>query len=240
MTCPNCGAEEQHGNYCAECGAELRVECAACGAEMEEGARFCPACGAGASVARPRAPWWIAGAAGLVVILILLIPQRAERAGPLPVTDPGAGAPSMGFTGDMRADADRLFNRVMAAAEQRQLDEVNQFMPMAIQAYEAVPDLDDDGLFHLAILYQTAGSHEMAINTAHQILEGSPNHILALGVAASSAEARGNRDTAREYYRRLIDGYSVESSRQLPEYRDHRAMVEEYHRLARQYLTDGG
>jgi tetratricopeptide (TPR) repeat protein len=242
MTCPHCGARDQAGKFCAECGEGLRAECPECGAELESDARFCAACGARVGGGgRSRAPWWIVAAAALVVILILLIPERAERAGPIRAVDPGAGAPvgpPMGFTGDMRIDADRLFNRVMAAAEQRRMEEVNQFLPMAIQAYEAVPDLDHDGLFHLAILYQTAGSHGMAQSTAEEILRDSPNHVLALGVAGSSAAEVGDSDTATAYFRRLVEGYPTEIGRPLAEYMDHRTMLEEYHRIARDFLAD--
>lgn len=242
MTCPNCGAEDQEGKYCAECGASIRDECPECGARLAPEDRYCPECGSAvAGEARGRTHWWIAAAAALVVVLILLIPERAERAGPLPAVDPEAGTPlgpDMGFTGDMRRDADRLFNRVMAAAEQGQTAEVNQFMPMAIQAYEAVPDLDHDGLFHLAILYLTAGSHGMAVATAEDILEDEPGHILGLGVAGSAAAEAGDHPAAMAYFRRLLDAYPTEVGRQIPEYLHHEVMLEEYQRIARAYLAD--
>lgn len=149
----------------------------------------------------------------------------------------GEGVGGMGgFTGDMRSDADRLFNRIMAAAEQGQDAEVDQFMPMAIQAYGMVPDLDNDGLFHLAILHQTAGDHDMARQTAEQILSGSPGHILALGVAGTSAAEAGDTAEARRYFSTLVERYPAESGRMIPEYIDHAPMMDEYLRLARSFL----
>lgn len=247
MTCPNCGAAEQEGKFCAECGAALRSDCAECGADLEPGARFCHQCGADSRPGEKRslAPWWIAATAALVVLLILMIPQRTDRAGPLPMTDPDAPAPApapgapagAGFTGDMRTDADRLFNRVMAAAEQDRQEEVDRFMPMAIQAYGLVPALDHDGLFHLAILHQTAGDHASARATAHQILQDAPNHILGLGVAGTSAAAEDDDAAARSHFQRLVDAYPSESGRLAPEYVDHQPMLDEYLRIARAHLA---
>lgn len=151
------------------------------------------------------------------------------------MVDPGMDAPADmgGFTGDLRTDADRLFNRVMTAAEMGDQQEVEQFMPMALQAYEMVPDLDDDGLFHLAILYETAGEYDDARATAERILEGSPDHILGLGVAGTAALAAGDTAAAEGYFRRLLEAYPQESGRLLPEYVHHQVMLEEYQRQAR-------
>jgi tetratricopeptide (TPR) repeat protein len=220
------------------------------------GERFCRQCGAevgasaGGGAENKRPPWWIAVAAAVVVILILLIPQRAERAGPLPARQPlteqgppgGMGAPGGmggGFTGDIRQDADRLFNRVMGAAEAGEMDEVNQFMPMALQAYEMVPELDHDGLFHLAILYETAGEYEMARARAEDILRSAPDHILALGVAGTASVSAGDSAAAGDYFQRLLDGFEQESQRLRPEYGHHQVMVDEYRRIARSYVQQG-
>jgi hypothetical protein len=255
MTCPNCGAGDERGVFCSQCGAELARACPECGEALTAGERFCRHCGeeVGATessgTATKRPPWWIAVAAAVVVILILLIPERAERAGPLPARQPlteqdvpggvGGMGPGGGFTGDIRQDADRLFNRVMGAAEAGDLDEVNQFMPMALQAYEMVPELDHDGLFHLAILYETAGEYEMARARAEDILRSVPDHILALGVGGTASVSAGDAAAAREYFQRLLDGFEQESQRLRPEYGHHQAMVDEYRRMAQSYLQQG-
>jgi tetratricopeptide (TPR) repeat protein len=243
MRCPNCSADDQAGRFCSECGAELRLACPGCAEPVAADSRYCAHCGARvtASESGSKAHWWIAAAAALVVILILMIPERAERAGPIQMRDPEAGAPfgpgTGGFTGDLRTDADRLFNRVMGAAEQGRQEEVDQFMPMAIQAYQMVPTLDHDGLFHLAILHETAGDFEMARATAEHILRDAPNHILGLGVAGSAAAAGGDRTAARDYFQRLLDGYQAEAGTLRPEYVDHQAMLEEYRRMAETFMA---
>lgn len=245
MKCPSCGAADRKGKFCSQCGAALSGACASCGAELAPGTRFCAQCGApaaGAAPARRGLPWpWIAGAAVLlVVVLLLFLPERTDRAtapgGAIPAGQDAPFAPPMSTDGllssDMRTNADRLFNRVMAAAEQGNRQEVEQFIPMAIQAYGMVEDLDHDGLFHLAILHLTAGEAAQALDTAERILGENPRHILALGVAASAAEQAGDDARADALRRRLLEAYPEEAARSLPEYLDHQRMLPEYRREA--------
>jgi hypothetical protein len=48
IICPSCGAENEGGKFCSECGASLlaRTECPRCGTKFKAGAKFCPECGA--------------------------------------------------------------------------------------------------------------------------------------------------------------------------------------------------
>lgn len=253
MKCPSCGAEDQTGKYCAECGSGLQVKCAACGAKVPPGSRFCPSCGepvvgAGARGGIPRTAWIIGAAALVVVLLIVFLPRQTDRvtAPPAqqnrtPLGQAPAGAGGSGMTGlspDMRTNADRLFTRIMIAAEAGNQAEVDQFMPMALQAYQMVDDLDDDGIYHLAILHQTAGNYDEARATAQRILDRDPNHILALGVAAGSAQAAGDTDTASALWQRLLDALPEETGKPLSEYMDHQAMFEEYRNAAREAIGD--
>jgi tetratricopeptide (TPR) repeat protein len=188
------------------------------------------------------APWVIAGAAIVTVLLVLFLPRDTERVPApapqrgAPITGPqgqgGGTGPMGGLSGDMRTNADRLFNRVMRAAEQGNQAEVDQFVPMAIQAYGMVDGIDADGLYHLALLHLAAGDPEAARATAEQILARSPDHILALGVAASAEQEAGDLAAARELWNRLLEAYPDESTRSLREYQDHEVMLSEYRRLA--------
>ncbi len=247
MQCPNCGTENQTGKFCAECGAALDGSCRACGADVPAGATYCTACGepldadSGTGGARSMAPWVIAGGAIVTVLLVLFLPRGTDRVPTppaqtgAPLTAPGGQTGGMGgLSSDMRTNADRLFNRIMTAAEQGNQAEVDQFMPMAIQAHDMVEGLDADGLYHLALLHLTAGDPAAARAAADRILAASPDHILALGVAAAAEEAAGDSAAARELWSRLLEAYPAEAGKTLREYRDHQTMLAEYQRLARE------
>ncbi|HUG42294.1 MAG TPA: zinc ribbon domain-containing protein [Longimicrobiales bacterium] len=255
MKCPTCGSEDQTGKFCASCGAALKAGCASCGAALPAGSRFCTQCGAAAGGRRGRGtglppwPWIAAGTAVLVILLLFLLPRSADRAGAPSMTGPGGGGVPAGavieggdglLSSDMRSNADRLYNRIMAAAEQGNRAEVEQFMPMAIQAYGMVEDLDADGLYHLALLHLTAGDPGQALATAERILRDAPDHILGLGVGGAAAEEAGDQDRARALYRRLLDAYATEATKPLREYVDHQRMLPEYRRVAREALGESG
>jgi hypothetical protein len=48
VLCPSCGAENDGGKFCSECGAPLapKTECPKCGTKFKPGTKFCPECGA--------------------------------------------------------------------------------------------------------------------------------------------------------------------------------------------------
>lgn len=242
MKCPACGSDDQTGNYCAGCGAALRLSCEACGAGLPPDSRFCTQCGQRAGGRSwGRLAWPLAGAAVVLLLLLLALPRYVERAGPRTMTTPGAASDRSApppLSGDMRVDAERLFNRVMAARERGDAAEAARFTPMAVQAYGMVGDLDADGLYHLALLHLSAGDYAASQQAAARILEGAPDHVLALGVAGAAAAAAGDGARAAALYRRLLEVYAEEAARSRPEYADHQGMLAEYRRAAREHLGD--
>ena len=255
MQCPNCGSDNQTGNYCASCGAALDVTCPSCGADVPAGAAYCTACGTAVGSAADGggggggalAPGIIAVAALVIVVVlvVLYLPGETRTAAPsggadAPVMAPGGmgsggGAPGMGgLSSDMRTNADRLFNRIMMAAEEGNQAEIDQFMPMAIQAYGMVDDLDHDGLFHLGMLHLTAGSYDQAVVTAQRILNDDPDHLLGIAVAAQAEGAAGDSAEARSYWERFLDAYPTESGKPLPAYVDHQPVLPTYRDMARE------
>lgn len=263
-TCPECGTTGE-GRFCAQCGTPLAaVECPSCGTTLPAGSRFCSRCGspvgggasasAEGSVAVPppeggggggdgygtRLGWIVAGVALVALIVVVALPvlQRDEPP-PAGGGAPAAGPPDLSSMSPRQA-ADRLFNRVMQANAAGDTAQVDQFMPMAIQAYERIGELDADGRYHLAVLQNTAGSHEAALATAESVLEEDPGHLLALAAAAHAAEALGREEEARAHYRRLADSFEDERERGLPEYEAHSALLPDLRAEAEAYVEGGG
>jgi hypothetical protein len=241
MKCPNCGVDAK-GRFCPECGTPLEtVRCAACQAKLETGARFCTQCGAraGGSLSA-NAPWYVAGAAILALILVLLLPDLQKQPAPSmapPFAGGNAGTPTPPPLSDnMRENADRLFNRVMEARENGDSAGVKQFAPMAVMAYENSGPLDDDGLYHLSLLQAAAGNPRAALETARRVLQGNPNHLLALAAAANAALSTNDASAARGFYEQIVRAYPTEQSRQLPEYLDHARVLPQIEAEAKEFL----
>jgi hypothetical protein len=214
------------------------------------GARFCNSCGTpvakatrapahagGSRPDRSNLPWYVAGGVLLVVIVVLVASMWSGDEIPAPGTAPFMGSPAAPGTppplnGTPRELADRLFNRIMGAREQGDMATAQQFAPMGIQAYEGAEPLDDDGLYHLAVIHNVAGNHEEGRAIAERILAGNPNHLLALAAAAEAMEGAGDQAAALRYHKRFVDAYNSEIGRALPEYLDHARIIPEYREAA--------
>jgi hypothetical protein len=227
--------------------------CRACQTPLVAGARFCTQCGEAVHPPPSKLPWAIAGVALAALALVLLLPTlRGGSAGALPPFAsqmppvagalPGAGSQGGGAPGggappalsdDPRTNADQLFNRIMNERGAGNLERAQFFLPMALQAYEMAEPLDDDGLFHLALLQSADGKYDEARATAERILASNADHLLALAAAGEALAAKGDTAAARDYYSRYLAAYDREKEKVYPEYLDHAAIFPEYERAAR-------
>lgn len=253
MKCPQCGRGAS-GQFCSGCGSPLKAKpCGSCGAELAPGARFCTQCGNAVGPSPRKASgtgarsggdgnsqiaWWVAGSMAvfaIVVVLLLVVGTDAPPAGP------AAAAPASNGMLDLasmspREAADRLFNRVMTAASAGNTAEVAQFMPMAIQSYDMARPLDQDGLFHLALLNAQAGDFPAALAAAQEGLAENPDHLLNLSVAGDAAAMIPDDALARQYYQHFLDVYEDETIKPFPEYQAHGSMFPEMKLNAEAYL----
>jgi len=247
--CPACGAAAS-GRFCDQCGAAIAAACRECGNPLPRGAKFCNMCGAAAAAvpaaAAPRPsvlPWVVAGIAVLGLVAVLLVPRlrggsepqpagqstaqppfaAAAPGGPAPSAMPGGGNPGAVDLSQMtpREAADRLFNRVMTAEAERDTAQAQQFLPMAIMAYQRVDTLDMDGRYHLAALQLVAHDWAAARAQADTMLAVSPTHLFGLFSAGAAEAGRGNAAGAKDFYGRFLRAYDAEVAKRLPEYEEH-------------------
>jgi len=254
LFCPECG-KAATGKFCQHCGAKLGGRfCNQCGAKVAPNAKFCNQCGdkaagggghraaAAATVGGQNLPWWIAGIAlfGLIIVVGTQMVGQGGPSEPGPVqTVPsasGGSPPDISAMTPIEA-ADRLFNRVMSSVAEGDSAQAQQFMPMAIGAYERARPLDQDGLFHLSMLQRTAGFLEDALATAQRILDQDPDHLLGLHAAAEAARELGREADARGHFAHIVDVYTAQMARQLVEYLDHSGITNDLLSTAEAFLA---
>jgi hypothetical protein len=246
--CPACGASAT-GKFCSACGASLEPRsCLHCRAALGAQARFCHRCGrpvgAAGGVARSeRLAWIFAGTMSALLVGVIVynvvtqqpaprIPDMANAgAAAGDTTAPAGAAPDISQLSP-RERFDRLFNRIMQAAEQGDTAQVRRFSPMALGAYAQLDTVDVDARYHAAVVRLQTGDIAGAHALADTILEQSPDHLfgyLVRGTAATLADDPGARTQAeREFLRR----YDREMAARRPEYRDHAPVIEEFKREA--------
>jgi mono/diheme cytochrome c family protein len=150
-----------------------------------------------------------------------------------------AGTPPAGAEPDIsqlspREAADRLFNRVMASAEEGNVAEALRFAPMAIAAYDRLPSLDHDAHYHLGLIYAVTGDRVRRDQEIAALRQGAPNHLLALSLEHDAAEKAGDAAGVARVRAAFAAAYPAEIVQPRPEYEAHRNTIE------RLYATLGG
>jgi hypothetical protein len=144
----------------------------------------------------------------------------------------GAGAPG-GAPPDIsrmspRERFDRLFNRVMQAAEQRDTAQVVRFTPMALGAYAQLDTVNADARYHAAVLRLQVGDAPGALALADTILAQSPGHLFGYIVRGAAAGFQGDTALARRADRDFLSHYEAERKADRIEYREHEPAIEDF------------
>ncbi|MBI4419916.1 MAG: zinc ribbon domain-containing protein [Gemmatimonadetes bacterium] len=235
MKCTVCGAEAT-GRFCSACGATLApTVCPSCQAQVKTGARFCHLCGRslGSGTRRAGVPWIVAGAtlAALAVVLLIRLTPRPSGDGLGAGEPPSVGGAMGAATTDIssmspRERADRLYNRVMAAAERGDTGEIRFFAPMALSSYDLLGGLDPDARYHVGMIHLVNQEYTAAAAQADSITRTSPKHLLAVILRAEIAGRKNDTAARTRAYRDLLANYDAEMATGRPEYADHRAMLD--------------
>lgn len=219
-----------------------RTACPACGERVQSGARFCQNCGraltAGGWLDAQRLSVLGAGAVALVVLGLLFAsiietgPTVDERpAATVPsrkaATTPSGQPPDLS-TMSPREAADRLFNRVMTADEQGDEDQVTQFAPMAVAAYDRLEDLDLDALYHLGLIHAAVGDADGAWDAVERLRAAVPGHLLASLLEHRLALDVDDQAKAKHAIERFEANYQEEIKIDRREYSDHRRSIDQF------------
>ncbi|UCH73478.1 MAG: hypothetical protein JSU82_14195 [Rhodospirillales bacterium] len=223
-------AERSAAGFCASCGTGLRPD-----------ARFCHQCGTRRDGARASARWnspifvlyAVIGVALVVAVAGIVMTSGGDA--PVAPPAPAARAPSSGAgdavdlaTMSPREAADRLFNRVVMASEQGDMDEALRFAPKAIQAYGQVDRLDADAHYHMGLIYSVMGDFDNVRNQVSIIRQYTPDHLLALILEHDAAEQEGNSVGADRAAAAFAEAYDSEIMAGRPEYDAHRNTIESF------------
>ena len=218
--------------------------CSQCGAELASDAKYCHQCGwrlGSVFGMRWMLPIFLGAATALVIIFLVQL-VRSESAARTAAQPPsGAGQPSAGGPPDLtqmspRQAADRLFDRVMRASETGDQAEVNQFLPMAINAYYLIGPLDPDARYHLGTLFLADNNAEGALIQADSLNLDAPNHLFADLLRGRVYDAIESDAELRAAYQAFLDHEPAERALQRPEYQAHGVILRRFGQEARAAL----
>jgi hypothetical protein len=189
-------------------------------------------------------PWIVAGVSLLALMATIIVvvtrrPAAADAAGGAPVAPfaQGGGRATTDISNmTPREAADRLFNRVMSAAENGDSQQVQFFGPMTVQAYANVQPLDADGHMHIGQIEVLLANAAGARAEADTIARTSRTHLFASLLRARAAELSGDRAQLRQAWGQFLDNYDAERAKNLEEYRQHDVMLTQARDAAKQLL----
>jgi hypothetical protein len=219
--------------------ANQPTKCQACGA-MGTG-RFCAQCGAALGSAtlprRERRAWQAAAVAailvfGLLVVLVWRDKASAETRTAEETASPPAAPPDLS-TMSARERFDRLYQRVMVAAQTGDTATVARFAPMVFAAYHQLDTVDADARYHAALLHlHLQNDTAAAFRLADTILATNPRHLFGFLIQGTAAQLGGNLPRLARARKALLAAWDAEQRAARPEYRDHQKMLDQFRAAA--------
>ena len=128
---------------------------------------------------------------------------------------------------------DRLYDRVMRAAESGDQGTVDQFSPMALAAYTQLDAVDADARYHAAMIRMHTGDPAGAAALADTIRSESASHLFSYVIHATLARQRGDSARMRAERTGFLQHYDAELAAQRPEYQQHRFILDQMQTDAR-------
>jgi hypothetical protein len=188
-----------------------------------------------------RTPWIIAGAAlvALLVVLLVMVSRSspaptvaaAAEQGAAPVEGDGGAPPDISNMSP-RERFDRLYNRVMRAAQSGDEATVTRFTPMALMAYGQLDSIDADARYHAALLEVHSGDVAGPTALADTILLREPGHLFGYIIRGTVARWKKDDKALGRAYAGFLEHYDAEMKAARPEYADHKVSVDEFHQQA--------
>ena len=132
---------------------------------------------------------------------------------------------------------DRLYNRVMQAAQTGDQATMSRFMPMALSAYEMLDSADADARYHAALLRVHNGDVQGSRALGDSILAAQPGHLLGYVVLGTTARWAKDDAGLAKAYREFLRHYDDEMKANRPEYAEHRASIDGFRREALEAKT---
>lgn len=248
--CAGCGAPLT-GPFCSRCGkAAGGGRCGSCQTPLTPGAQFCHKCGArapvaGGSTGRERLAWGLAALAVVVAAVALLARGNAG-----PVTPDMGNAGNAGLQNGVpplsqrapdissmspRERFDRLWNRVVRAAEGGDSVTVIQFAPMALGAYGMLTpaETDADARYHAATIQLVIGDLDAVLAIADTLAAEAPGHLLAAVLRGEVADRRNDVPALNRSYRDFLANDEAEQRAGRTEYAEHKPVLDDFRTRAR-------
>ncbi|MEI2719743.1 MAG: zinc-ribbon domain-containing protein [Gemmatimonadales bacterium] len=246
----NTPASPQAQRFCTGCGVALTPGvrfCSACGtpvggAPAAHAAPNARAHAAGATAptpSTPAAPWIVAGLLTVVAVVAVIYAATDRTAAEPPAMGSAApaGGAALGATGapditnmTPRERFTRLSDRVTSAAEKGDTAQVIQFTPMAIGAFDLLPegDRDIDARYHLGMIQVQVGMFKEAAAQADTILKEAPNNLMASFLQAIVNDYQGKKTEAEAARATFRKNYDAEIAKKRDEYEAHRPLLESF------------
>jgi hypothetical protein len=172
----------------------------------------------------------------LVLLLLLVI-----RGSGTPAASTAELGPASGETGMVAPDIsqlspkerfDRLYNRVMQAAQSGDQATMNRFMPMALGAYDMLDSADADARYHAALLRVHSGDVQGSRAQGDSILAAQPGHLLGYVVLGTTARWAKDDAGLAKAYQEFLAHYDAEMKANRREYGEHRTSIDGFRREA--------